>query len=95
MNFKLQLGPRTPSIRQPSVGSIEARTLQRLRSSVAGQPHSRNLDRWGSLVQRGDVLGLHRVLTGLDRGSIEMREVLPMGGLLPQSERATALQEAS
>ena len=33
-----------------------------------------------------DVLGLHRVLTGLDRDSIEMREVSPMGGLLPQDE---------
>ena len=71
------------------------RNLQRLRSSVTGQPHIRNLDQWGSLVQRGDVLGLHRVLTGLDRGSIEMREVSPMGGLLPQSERGTALREAS
>jgi hypothetical protein len=27
------------------------------------------------------VLGLHRALTGLDRDSIEMREVSPMGGL--------------
>ena len=77
------------------MGWIEARTLQRLRGSVAGQPHSRNLDRWGSLAQRGDVLVLHRVLTGLDRGSVEMREVLPIGGLLAQGERAAALQEAS
>ena len=71
------------------------RNLQRLRSSVTGQPHSRNLDRWDSLVERGDVLGLHRVLTGLDRDSIEMREVSPMSGLLPQSERQAVLQEAS
>ena len=41
----------------------------------------RNLDRWTSLIDRGDVPGLHRVLTGLDRDSIEMREVSPMGGL--------------
>jgi hypothetical protein len=59
------------------------RNLRRLRSSVTGQPHSRNLDRWDSLVERSDVLGLHRVLTGLDRDSIEMREVSPMSGLLP------------
>lgn len=71
------------------------RNLQRLRSSVTGQPHSRNLDQWDSLVERGDILGLHRVLTGLDRDSIEMREVSPMGGLLPQSERAAALQGAN
>ena len=51
---------------------------------MTGQPHSRNLDLWESLVRRDDVLGLHRVLTGLDRDSIEMREVSPMGGLLPQ-----------
>jgi transcriptional regulator with XRE-family HTH domain len=70
------------------------RNLQRLRRSVTGQPHSRNLDRWNSLVEHGDVLDLHRVLTGLDRDSIEMREVSPMGGLLPQSERQAVLQEA-
>ena len=71
------------------------RNLQRLRGSVTGQPHSRNLDRWDSLVQRGDILGLHRVLTGLDRDSIEMREVSPMTGLLPHSERQAVLQGAS
>jgi hypothetical protein len=74
--------------------TIEA-NLQRLRRSVRGQPHSRNLDRWNLLIEHGDVLGLHRVLTGLDRDSIEMREVSPMGGLLPQSERQAALQRAS
>jgi hypothetical protein len=71
------------------------RNLRRLRGSVTGQPHSRNLDRWDLLVERGDVLGLHRVLTGLDRDSIEMREVSPMSGLLPDSERQAILQEAS
>jgi hypothetical protein len=70
------------------------RNLKRLRSGVTGQPHTRNLDRWESLVGHGDVPGLHRVLTGLDRDSIEMREVSPMGGLLPQDERQAALQEA-
>jgi transcriptional regulator with XRE-family HTH domain len=70
------------------------RNLQRLRGSVTGQPHNRNLDRWDSLVERGDILGLHRVLTGLDRDSIEMREVSPMGGLLPQSQRQAVLQRA-
>lgn len=69
--------------------------LERLRSSVTGQPHTRNLDRWGSLVGLGDVPGLHRVLTGLDRDSIEMREVSPMAGILPQDERRAALREAA
>jgi transcriptional regulator with XRE-family HTH domain len=60
------------------------RNLERLRESVTGQPHTRNLDRWESLIGHGDLLGLHRILTGLDRDPIEMREVSPMGGLLPQ-----------
>ncbi len=68
------------------------RNLERLRVGVSGQPHSRNLDRWQKLVGRGDVLSLHRVLTGLDRDSIEMREVSPMGGLLPQDERQAVLR---
>ena len=54
----------------------------------------RNLDRWGSLLDRGDVPGLHQILTGLDRDSIEMREVSPLGGLLPDAERLEALQMA-
>jgi hypothetical protein len=70
------------------------RNIKRLRGNVTGQPHSRNLDRWESLARHGDVLGLHRVLTGLDRDSIEMREVSPMGGLLPQDERQAALRGA-
>ena len=74
---------------------VMERNLQRLRGSVTGQPHTRNLDRWDSLVESGDALGLHRVLTGLDRDSIEMREVSPMSGLLPDSERQAVLQGAS
>jgi hypothetical protein len=70
------------------------RNLRRLQSSVSGQPHLRNLGRWESLVEHGDVPGLHRVLTGLDRDSIEMREISPMGGLLPQAERSAVLAEA-
>jgi transcriptional regulator with XRE-family HTH domain len=68
------------------------RNLVRLRGGVSGQPHLRNLDRWETLVEREDVPGLHRVLTGLDRDSIEMREVSPMGGVLSQDERAAVLQ---
>jgi transcriptional regulator with XRE-family HTH domain len=70
------------------------RNLERLRDRVTGQPHLRNLERWTVLVETGDVLGLHRVLTGLDRDSIEMREVSPMSGLLPQDERASVLAVA-
>jgi transcriptional regulator with XRE-family HTH domain len=68
------------------------RNLQRLRGGVQGQPHERNLRRWNTLVRSGDLGGLHRVLTGLDRDSIEMREVSPMGELLPFERRSGALQ---
>jgi transcriptional regulator with XRE-family HTH domain len=68
--------------------------LDRLRDNVNGQPHVRNLERWQLLVDRGDVPGLHRVLTGLDRDSIEMREVSPMGGLLSPDERSAVLRMA-
>ena len=71
------------------------RNLDRLRSSVRGQPHLRNLDRWQQLVNDGDVPGLRRVMTGLDTDSVQMREVSPMGGLLPQEERAEILRLAS
>jgi DNA-binding transcriptional regulator YdaS (Cro superfamily) len=69
------------------------RNLQRLRTGVSGQPHIRNLGRWESLLEHRDVPGLHRVLTGLDRDSIEMREVSPMGGLLSDAERIRTLHE--
>ena len=68
--------------------------LSRLRGGVSGQPHLRNLDRWESLVELGDIPGLHRVLTGLDRDSIEMREVSPLGGILSQEERSKVLAAA-
>ncbi len=71
------------------------RNVERLSGQVTGQPHERNLQRWRDLVNRGDLPGLHRVLTGLDRDSIEMREVSPMGGLLTQEQRSEATAEAS
>ena len=71
------------------------RNLRQLRAGVTGQPHTRNLDRWESLVKRGDVPGLYRVLTQLDRESIEMREVSPLGGLLAEDERMQALRKAT
>ena len=71
------------------------RNLRQLRAGVTGQPHTRNLDRWESLVKHGDVAGLYRVLTRLDRESIEMREVSPLGGLLADDERTQALRNAT
>lgn len=65
--------------------------LERLRSAVHGEPHKRNLGRWEQLATNGDVVGLRRVLTGLDRDAIEIREVTPMAGLLSDAERLEAL----
>lgn len=65
--------------------------LNRLKGSVQGQPHERNLDRWMSLVDSSDLSGIREVLTGLDRESIEMREVSPMSGLLSEPERLEVL----
>lgn len=65
--------------------------LDRLNEQITGQPHERNLQRWRDLVERRDLLAMHRVLTGLDRNSIEMREVSPMGGILTQEQRSEAL----
>jgi transcriptional regulator with XRE-family HTH domain len=69
------------------------RNIERERTSVSGRVHLRNVDRWQSLVESRDLGGLHRVMTGLDRDSIEMREVSPMGGLLSDVERLEVLDE--
>jgi hypothetical protein len=76
---------------QDSIPVIEG-NLNRLSERVTGQPHERNLDRWRQLVDRGDLPGLHRVLTGVDRDSIKMREVSPMSGLLPEEQRRDVLK---
>lgn len=67
------------------------KNLRGLRTRTTGQPHLRNLDRWQQLVEDSDLPRLHRVLTGRDRDSVEMREVSPMGGLMSQRERSEVL----
>ena len=76
----------TPETLQAWLPTVE-NNLRRELESIQGSVHLRNVDRWTDLVERRDVLGLHRVMTGLDRRSIEMREVSPLGGLLPEQER--------
>lgn len=66
--------------------------LKRVRSGTQGTTHSENVDRWERLIRSGDIAGLRRALTGLDRQSIEMREVTPFGGLLPDEDRLEVLQ---
>jgi transcriptional regulator with XRE-family HTH domain len=81
----------TPSTLTQWRPTIE-RNLRQLRTGVRGEPHTRNLKRWKHLLEVRDVVGLRRVLTGLDRDCIEMREVSPMGGLLSDDERLRVLR---
>lgn len=74
---------------------VMLRNLKRLGGTVQGEPHERNLRRWRRLIDDGDLTGIRRVLTGLERDSIEMREVSPMSGLLSQDERSKVLEQAS
>ena len=67
------------------------RNLERLRHTIQGEPHVSNLNRWVVLVEQRDVPGIRRVMTGLDTDSVQMREVSPLGGLLPQAERSKVL----
>jgi hypothetical protein len=66
--------------------------LRRLRDGVTGQPHIDNIERWAELVATRNINGLHRVLTGLGREHIDMREVSPMAGLLSDRERTDVLK---
>ena len=79
----------------PEWRPIMLRNLRRLRDTTRGQPHLRNMDRWQQLIGEDDLPGLRRVMIGLDTDSVQMREVSPMGGLLPQAERAEVLRRAS
>lgn len=72
---------------------VLARNLERLLRSTRGEPHMRNLDRWSELVSAGDLRGMRRVMTGLDTDSVQMREVSPFSGLLPEDERQRVLQD--
>lgn len=68
-----------------------AKNLLHLRTGVTGEPHTTNIGRWEALVADEDLPGLHRILTGLNRDSIELREVSPMSGLLSDEERQSTL----
>jgi len=68
--------------------------LRRLVKDVTGQPHDRNLQRWQQLIESGSLPEIHRVMTGLHRDSIEMREVSPLSGLLPDEQRRQILRMA-
>ncbi|WP_417215527.1 helix-turn-helix domain-containing protein [Arthrobacter sp.] len=69
------------------------RNFERLRHGVRGTVHRRNIQQWLTLIDHSDIIGLHRAMTGLDRTSIEMREVSPFGGILPEEQRREVLDE--
>lgn len=71
------------------------RNLDRVRERSQGEPHESNIREWDGILRDRDWLRLRRVLTGLDRHSIEMREVSPMSGLLSDSERRDVLKSAA
>lgn len=68
--------------------------IDRLRRGTRGQPHMDNLVRWQRIAEEGGLRGIRQPLVGLDRRAIEMREVSPMGGLLPDDLRLRALRPA-
>lgn len=71
------------------------RNLARLKVAVRGEPHVTNLRRWDAMIDNGDLAAIRRTMTGLDTDSIQMREVSPLGGLLPQGERSRVLERVS
>lgn len=70
---------------------LTSTNLRRLREGVRGQPHRSNVERWAAMLESGDLTGLRRALTGLNRDSIELREVSPLSGVLSEQEREQAL----
>lgn len=85
-----RLDPQTLADWGPTI----RRNLDVLSQGVAGEPHLTHLQRWTQIIESGDVPSLRRVLTGLDRASIEMREVSPLSGVLPEEVRLEVLAEA-
>ena len=71
------------------------RNLERVRERSQGEPHESNIREWDEILHSQDWLRLRRALTGMDRHSIEMREVSPMSGLLSDSERREVLEGAA
>lgn len=84
-----------PKLSEETLSSWTPRILQnldRLSGSVQGHPHVENLGRWRRIVENHDLNTLRTLLDSTDQGSIEMREVSPMGGLISQEERLSILK---
>jgi transcriptional regulator with XRE-family HTH domain len=85
MGYRLQV-TRRPVV--PELTRSERRSWRlHCRLSVRLTPAS--LQEWRPVIERN----LGRLRGSLDCDAIEMREVSPLGGLLPQDERQAALRE--
>jgi len=76
----------------PSDWEQMSHTLERVRSGVQGQPHTRNADRWQQIIDNHDIHELRRILVDTSTDGIEMREVSPMAGFLTNDERLKILE---
>lgn len=69
-------------------------TISFLQENVTGEPHATNLGRWREMVDTGDLRSVLHALTSIDRDAVELREVAPFRGLLPDDRRQNALSMA-
>lgn len=67
--------------------------LDRVREHSRGEPHERNMTRWQHIIDEEDLRELRRTLTDSSPDGIDMREVSPMAGLLPEEDRLRILAE--
>jgi transcriptional regulator with XRE-family HTH domain len=100
MGYRLEILRRPV---KPDLGRSPERSW-RLHRQLSMHLTEQTLDEWRPTMLRNlrrlreSVRGqphLRRVMTGVDTDSVQMREVSPMGGLLPQHERAEILRQAS
>lgn len=66
--------------------------IDALSRNTQGEPHHRNINRWKSLFRQHDMEAIKGFMTGIDRDSIEMREVGPFLGIITTDERSQVVQ---
>lgn len=71
-----------------------SQNLHRVAATSQGHPHEANIKRWRQLIDTRDLTELRRVLTDTSSDGIQMREVSPMAGLLPEPARQRILTAA-
>jgi transcriptional regulator with XRE-family HTH domain len=76
------------------IGPLVQLNITRQREGVRGEPHLTNLARWEALFRVGDVKEIRRLLLDPGEAGRAMRDVTPFAGVLTETERLAALQEA-